>query len=83
MNTPTQFQKNVKTGKASEWTPLEALLHALNLLNDPDRKITRCIVVLGHIDEEDESDTSCVVCTKNAYETSGMMASALRATTDE
>ncbi len=77
---PVNFQKDTTGGKASEWTPREALLHALNLLNDPNRKISRCVIVLGDIDSEDESDTFCVVCTKNAYETVGMLATALNAT---
>jgi len=68
-------------GKASEWTVRQALTHALNLLNDPDREITRCVIVLGHVDGG-ESDTSLVVRTESAYETAGMLAEALGVVTN-
>lgn len=79
--TSTPINTAPADGKASEWTPRQALMHALNLLNNSDHEITRCVIVLGHIDEEDESDTALVVATKNAYETVGMLSTALGAAT--
>lgn len=72
---PINFRRNTD-GKASDWTPREALMHALVLLGDePD--ISRVVIILASVDEEEEATTHIVNCTKNALETRGVVASAM------
>ncbi len=76
----TTFRSEAK-GKASAWTPRQAIMHALTKLDDDNEPVTRVLIIIGHIDDEDESETSMICATKNAYETMGMLVSAMKAET--
>lgn len=75
---PVKALRPEAKGKASGWTPRQAIMHALTRLDDDTAPVTRVLIIIGHIDDEDESETSMICATKNAYETMGMLVTAMK-----